>query len=148
MKKKVWLIAVALMSLPLLDGDAIANGTRKFGEEVDCDIRFDNTLQQFVASGALGTVRSEPSTHSEKSIGCSVEAYPGHSMVTCEALSDTSSVPQLTCTSEDPFLIAIVGSMNSDSFITFFTPTLTSANRGVCSQINVENNSMYNVKSP
>lgn len=149
MKKWIWLIAVASMSLPLSGGEAIGGGTRVFaGDGFDCDIRYDGTLQLFVASGALGTVRSEPTGLRAKSIGCSVDAFPGHAMVTCLALSDSSDYPQLACVSQDPTLVAMVASMNSDSFLTFFTPVNSSTGVGTCTHITVENNSMYNVKSP
>jgi len=158
MHKRIWLVVV-LIAVPSLSGERAmgAGGTRVGGDAVDAIIG-KNTLNYF-ASGALGTVRSNPddttSNDREKSIGCWVDSIAGDPMVQCEAITDITNtagpngttLPSLRCISHDPAMVAAVGAMNSDSMITFQTPTASSAGVGTCTHIKVENFSSYEVKT-
>jgi hypothetical protein len=148
MKRWIWLIALPLVSLSLLARNATGGGTKVWDQDgYDCTIHPDPLSGDTVASGALGTVRSEPSGSVEKWIGCYVDSIPGHAMVLCSASSEDGQ--QLMCASSDPALVAAVASMNADSYITFKTPIQSSPDLPAppCSHISVENNSKYNVKS-
>jgi hypothetical protein len=158
MYKRIWLVVVPLMALSLSGGRAIATGgTKVWGDGVDAII--GKVGVNFFASGALGTVRSEPDIEGQvrtKSIGCWVDSIAGDAMVQCIATTDLANVPvdlgltSLRCISHDPAMVAAVGAMNSDSMITFQTPNAPpeSATAGTCVHIKVENVSIYNVKSP
>jgi hypothetical protein len=146
MKRWIWLIALPLVSLSLLASSARGGGTKVWAPDYDCTIGIDPSSGDHVASGALGTVRSEPSSSKEKWIGCYVDSIPGHSMVLCSAFAEDAQ--QLMCVSDDAALVATVASMNADSYITFKTATQSSPNSPAppCKHISVENNSKYNVK--
>jgi len=143
-----------LALLSLSGGTAIGRGGTKVGaaDGVDAIIDFNGT--NFFASGALGTVRSEPSTSftpQNKWIGCWIDTVGGFSMLTCAASSDNASsvnLHDLRCISTDPAMIMTVAAMNADSMITFETPTSNSAGDGECVHLKVENISKYNAKAP
>ena len=147
------------MVLSLSGGKAIATGgTKVWGNDYDAII--GRSGGNLYASGALGTVRSEPTnnptTTRNKSIGCWIDSIAGDAMVQCLATSDLDNDPpdlgltSLRCISHDPAMVAAVGAMNSDSKITFQTPDVPalSPTSGICVHIIVENISIYNVKSP
>lgn len=154
MKRWIWLIALPLGSLSLLANDARGGGTKVGAPDYDCTISPVQGNDDRVASGALGTVRSEPSSQTtDKWIGCSVDStpargdIPGHSMVLCSAFA--ADEQQLMCASGDPTLVAVVASMNADSYITFTAIRSTlDVPFPPCKHITVENNSKYNTKSP
>jgi hypothetical protein len=151
MKRWIWPITIQLALLSTSGGLALAGGTK-----VGARDGFDCTIEQepppgdpnlWVASGALGTVRSEPASDRTKWIGCYVDSVPGHSMVLCQAASEDGN--QLMCASDDKAMVATVASMNADSFITFkATVPPPGSPPSPCAHISVENNSKYNVKSP
>jgi hypothetical protein len=151
MERRLGLLAVLLALLSFSGGRAMGKGGIKVGaaDGVDATVFFDSGSQEWVASGALGTVRSEPLTGTfpaNKSIGCWIDAIPGSALLTCEAVTEAGD--DLRCTSHDATLIALVAGMNSDAMLTFTTPTVTSTGAGVCSHISVDNVSIFNVKSP
>lgn len=156
MYRRIWLLAVPLAALSLSGGKAIGAGGTKVGENDGVDALIGKQGNLFFASGAIGTVRSEPdeSTFRIKSIGCWIDSVAGDATVTCMATTDLANVPvdlgltSLRCISHDPAMVAAVGAMNSDSMITFETPDATSAGIGTCVHIRVENVSIYNVKAP
>jgi len=156
MYKRIWLVVVPLIALSLSGGKAVATGgTKVYGEEFDAIIGKDGV--NWFASGALGTVRSEPTNNTtstrNKSIGCWVDSVAGDAMVQCLATTDIGNdwnMDSLRCISHDPAMVAAVGAMNSDSKITFQTPDVPALTptSGICVHIIVENISKYNVKSP
>ena len=154
MRRRIWLFTIQLASLSLCGGNAVAGGMRVGQDEgFDCKVELDQgSTTVWVASGALGTVRSEPDDNGSdrpKWIGCYVDSVPGHSMVICDALSETGD--QLMCVSDNSFLVNTVATMNADSYITFKAiklPPNSTQPSPPCLHISVENNSKYNVKSP
>jgi hypothetical protein len=151
MQKRIWLFTVPLALLSLSGGTAIGRGGTKVGaaDGFDATVTVDPFSGEFTGWGALGTVRSEPLTGFtplNKWIGCWIDTIPGAAMLTCEAV--TAAGDDLRCSSDDPTMIATVATMNSDSMVTFKTPSLTSPGVGECTHITVENISKYNVKSP
>jgi len=153
MHKRIWLVAVPLAALSLSGGMAFGTGGTKVGESDGVDAIIGKVDHNFFASGALGTVRSEPDdfTFRTKSIGCWIDSVAGAATVTCMATTDIPNdfgLTSLRCISHDAAMVAAVGAMNSDSMITFETPDATSAGVGTCVHIRVENVSIYNVKAP
>jgi hypothetical protein len=155
MYKRIWLIVVPLVALSLSGEIAVRAGGTKVGanDGVDALIGFNGV--NFYASGALGTVRSEPGDEFQvfnKWIGCWIDSTAGSAMVTCEATAElndgNTTLHDLRCVSHDPAMVAAVGAMNSDSMITFETPTAVSAGVGQCVHIKVENISKYNARTP
>src|SRR5690242_6648896 len=95
MYKRIWLVVVPLAALSLSGGTAVGRGGTKVGaaEGWDVDIRMNGN--NFRASGALGTARSEPTSGlnpANKWIGCWVDIANGHPSLTCEATTDTPTL--------------------------------------------------------
>ena len=166
MYERIWLIVVPLAALSLSGKLAIGSGGTKVGINDGVDAFIGNNGTNFYASGALGTVRSEPGNEDQtfnKWIGCWVDStltlnssglpIPGTAWVTCTATAENTdgnvgSLRSLRCVSRDPSMVAAVGAMNADSMVTFETPTAPVDGSGQCVHIKVENLSKYNAKAP
>lgn len=153
MYRRIWLVVVPLATLSLSGGTAIGRGGTKVGAPEGWDVVITTNGNNFQASGALGTARSEPTsgfTPQNKWIGCWVDIAGGVASLTCEATTDIPNPmnqPDLRCVSLDPAMIAALGAMNSDSAITFETPTTSSGGDNECILLRIENVSKYNAKA-
>ena len=137
--------------------DAFARGGAKLGaaDGMDVTVALDPASLHYVASGAIGTARSEPLTGfapSPKWIGCWIDCVAasgtgaGSCLMTCEALTDT--LVDLRCMSADPALIGALGSINSDSRIKFMSSNQPGSSPGTCLSLTVDNSSRYLPKAP
>ena len=153
MYKRIWLVVVPLAVLSLSGGTAVGRGGTKVGAAEGWDVAITMNGNNFRASGALGTARSEPTgtfTAANKWIGCWVDIANGFASLTCEATTDSPSIPgqtDLRCVSLDPAMISALGAMNSDSAITFETPTANTVGQNECVILRIENVSKYNAKA-
>lgn len=171
MYRRIWLIVVPLVVASIYGETTIWAGGIKVGMNDGADAFIGHNGTNFYASGALGTVRSEPAAQDQvfnKSIGCWVDSTvpptppgtpttvpppAGTAWVTCTATAEVTdgnvgNLRSLRCVSKDSAMIAAVGAMNADSMITFETPSAPTDGIGQCVHIKVENISMYNAKAP
>jgi hypothetical protein len=158
MRKRRWLLTVPLgfLSVSAAWATGIGGGT-KVGNtsvpSVDAKITpADATHLNYSGLGALGTVRSQPSsgTPAKKQISCWLDASPDGTSATCQVVTGAAAKMTLRCTSQDPNIIAAVASISGDSMVTFWTPTQPTDPNSAddCVEVTVENGSQYLPKAP
>jgi len=161
--------ALALLAAGPLAGRALAGtggGTKMYAADLaDVQIYVDTLNHTWAASGALGTVRTEPfspAAAQNKEIGCWIDAGYSGAMFTCQAVTAAgqllrcSSVLNAPSTGEVPVpwgdgFAQGIAALNGDSFLTFITdlsPTQPTSGQAECIGLRVDNSSKYYPRVP
>ncbi len=147
-----WLVAI---TLAITSAAEAATGGTKIPRDVSI-VADPDLAGLWIASGALGSTRYDvpdlPAV--AKEIGCRLEPDAEGMVATCWAYTALASGGRhnLQCSSNDPYLVSVVASLNGDSMVQFAT-FLTENNdweypAGMCVSIAVENASKYFPKTP